>query len=304
VPGSVQRLVALWIPVTLAAATFQVLRTARQHQLRSDLTVAGAGFVRFVYGLPFALAALAGTAVVNGGLPSPPANFWPIAVGAGISQILGTVALLQSFELRNFALGNVYSKTEVVQVALVSALLLDEPLRPLGWLGAAVCMVGVIWLAAGDQVTTIAEGLVDPAAWMGALAGGLFALSAVGIRAASTTMDGPAWPRAIVTLTAMLALQTAINGLLLVLMEPTTPLAVLRVWRLAWIVGVLSLCGSAGWAFAMTLTNAAKVRTLGQVELVIAFAISVLWLREHHARQEYLASGLVVIGIAGVIGLG
>ena len=35
----------MWIPVTLAAATFQILRTARQHELRRVLTVVPAGFV-------------------------------------------------------------------------------------------------------------------------------------------------------------------------------------------------------------------------------------------------------------------
>ena len=43
--------------LTLAAATFQVLRTSRQHQLRSVLSVNGAGFVRYAYGFPLALAA-------------------------------------------------------------------------------------------------------------------------------------------------------------------------------------------------------------------------------------------------------
>ena len=45
----------MWVPVTLAAATFQVLRTSRQHRLRSTLSVNGAGFVRYAYGFPLAL---------------------------------------------------------------------------------------------------------------------------------------------------------------------------------------------------------------------------------------------------------
>jgi drug/metabolite transporter (DMT)-like permease len=67
---------------------------------------------------------------------------------------------------------------------------------------------------------------------------------------------------------------------------------------------VLSLAGSAGWALAVTLTNAAKVRTLGQVELIIAFAISAWWLHERHRPAEYAASALVLIGVVGVVALG
>lgn len=294
----------LWIPVTLAAATFQILRTARQHQLRDELSVFGAGYVRFVYGLPFAVVALVVTWLAQGQLPRPDGPFWLYILAGGSSQILGTVAILKAYEYRSFALGNVFSKTEVVQVAIVSALVLGEPLKPLGWLGAAVCMVGVIWLAAPEGVSELRSGIVDRAAGMGALAGGLFALSAVCIRGAANSMDGSAWARAIVTLTLMLVVQTVINGLLLRWLEKDWPLDVVRAWRAAWIVGLLSLCGSASWAFAMTLTNAAKVRTLGQIELVVGFAVSVLWLKERHERYEYLASALVMGGIALVIALG
>ena len=45
----------MWIPITLAAATFQILRTSRQHQLRAALSVNGAGFVRYAYGFPLAV---------------------------------------------------------------------------------------------------------------------------------------------------------------------------------------------------------------------------------------------------------
>ncbi|WP_394937136.1 EamA family transporter [uncultured Ilumatobacter sp.] len=64
------------------------------------------------------------------------------------------------------------------------------------------------------------------------------------------------------------------------------------------------MCGSTGWAVAVTLTSATKVRTLGQVELVMAFAISALWLHERHKPKEYAASALVLIGVVGVVALG
>ncbi len=79
---------------------------------------------------------------------------------------------------------------------------------------------------------------------------------------------------------------------------------VARAWRFALPVGILSLCGSIGWAVAVTLTNAAKVRTLGQVEIVIAFVISARVLHEQHTRAEYLASALVLVGVVGVVVFG
>ena len=296
----------MWIPITLAAATFQVLRTSRQHRLRSVLSVNGAGFVRYAYGFPLALAAsLVTFAVVGDDLPMIPWRFWPIIAGAGAAQILGTLALLRAFDLRDFAIGTVYAKTEVIQVAIVSAIALGEPLAPLGWGAAIVCMAGVAWLAAPHRLRDILGRAGDPAALMGIVAGGCFALAAVGIRGASTSLEaGSTWDRAVLTLTVMLGIQTVLNAGWLAVTDRSELLRVGTAWRAALPVGVLSLCGSAGWAVAVTMTNAAKVRTLGQVELVIAFAISAWVLHERHTRAEYAASTLVLVGVVGVVVLG
>lgn len=296
----------MWIPITLSAATFQILRTARQHELRRVLDVVPAGFVRYAYGLPFALVASIVTfAVVGAELPTPPPRFWPIIAGAGVAQILGTVALLRSFRMRDFAVGTVYVKSEVIIVAVVSAVALDEPLAPLGWVGAVVCVIGVAWLAAPERITDAMRLAGDPAALMGVLAALGFALAATGIRAASNSLgDAPTWNRALLTLTVMLAIQSLLNGAQLAATDRPGLRDVVSNWRLAIPVGVLSIAGSACWAVAVTLTDATRVRTLGQVELVLAFAVSVVWLRERHTRAEYAASALVLVGIVAVVTLG
>ena len=46
----------LWIPVTLWAALAQTLRNAAQRSLTEELGTLGATLVRFLYGLPFAIA--------------------------------------------------------------------------------------------------------------------------------------------------------------------------------------------------------------------------------------------------------
>jgi len=295
----------MWIPITLAAATFQILRTSRQHQLRSVLSVNGAGFVRYAYGFPLAVIVAAVTFGVAGeSIPTIPWRFWPIIAGAGIAQILGTLALLRAFDLRDFAIGTVYAKTEVIQVAVVAAVALGEPLEALGWVAAIVCMVGVGWLAAPERFLDILGRAGDPAALMGIVAGGCFALAAVGIRGASTSLDGSTWARALLTLTVMLGIQTVVNASQLAATDRAELSRVAVAWRAALPVGILSLAGSIGWATAVTLTNAAKVRTLGQVELVIAFAISAWVLHERHTRAEYAASALVLLGVVGVVVFG
>ena len=124
----------MWIPITIAAATFQILRTARQHELRSVLSTNAAGFVRYAYGAPLAVAiSLTMFVVLGRDIPSVPGRFWPYIGAAGVSQIVGTLALLAAFKRRDFAVGTVYSKTEVLIVAVLGLLGLDEALRWPGW---------------------------------------------------------------------------------------------------------------------------------------------------------------------------
>ena len=306
-----QRASAAWIPITIAAATFQTARTATQQRLRKVLSISAAGFVRYAYGAPLAWLA---TALVVGSaryeLPSIPLQFWPIVTVAGVAQIFGTILLIRSFDARDYATGTVFSKTEVVQVALFSAIFLGEGLRAFGWVAVAICMTGVVLLASKQQsiagVLHVLRRFDDLSARCGVAAGGCFALAAVAIRAASKSLgpNEPAVVRAFLTLAIMNSIQTVVHGAYLYKKEPDQLVKSFAVWRSSAIVGVLSVCGSAGWALAVTLQNAARVRILGQVELLFTFAIAHFWLRERHVRREYLASGLVLMGVVGVVVLG
>ena len=60
----------LWVPFTLVGATAQTFRNAAQKSLTGRLGTVGATHVRFLFGLPFGLLALAAVALVWGGLPS------------------------------------------------------------------------------------------------------------------------------------------------------------------------------------------------------------------------------------------
>jgi len=296
----------MWIIITLAAATFQILRTSRQHALRSALSTNAAGYVRYAYGAPLAVAlSVVLFVALDRDLPTIPGRFWPIIVGAAVSQIVGTLALLASFKLRDFAIGTVYSKSEVLIVAALGAIGLGTGLEPLGWIGAVLVTVGVASLASKGSLPGLLRHAADPAALMGLLAGVGFAGAAIGIRAAARSMtDAPSLDRAVLTLTVLLLVQAALNTGWLVATDPSEIGRTVSAWRAAAWVGVFSLLGSIGWAWAFTLESAVKVRTLGQVELIIAFVIAHITLGERHARTDYLASATVLIGVALVAILG
>jgi drug/metabolite transporter (DMT)-like permease len=296
----------MWIPITLAAATFQILRTSRQHELRSVLSTNAAGFVRYAYGAPLAIGiSLVLFVALGRDLPTIPGRFWPIAAAAGVSQIIATVALLAAFKQRDFAVGTVYSKSEVLIVAVLGLLGIGSALRPFGWVGAILVTIGVAALASAGPLRSLLRRAADPAALLGLLAGAGFAGAAVGIGTAARSLsDAPTFDRALLTLTAVLVLQTVVNGVWFLATDPGEIVATARAWRPAILVGVLSLLGSIGWAWGFALEGAAKVRVLGQVELIIAFLVARFVLGERHTRAELGASGLVLVGVVIVTVLG
>jgi drug/metabolite transporter (DMT)-like permease len=288
----------MWMAVTVAAAIFQTWRTAMQQRLRSLLSVGGAGFVRYVWGAPIAFTAVLVMVLSGQPMPHVAARFWPLIAAGGVAQILATILLISAFDARGFAVGTVYSKTEVVQVALFSAVLLGESLRPLGWLATVLCLAGVVVLAGGRTVLRHP----DRAAVLGLLAGSGFGLAAVSIRAATQALgDAPSLVRAIVALAVMNTIQTMVHGGYLAARDPKQIRLGFEHWRSSSVVGVLSVCGSACWAWAFSLQNAAKVRTFGQVELLVTFAVAHWWLHERQTRRDYAGTGLILAGVLGVM---
>src|ERR1700674_1780854 len=93
----------IWIFLSVAAALLQCWRTAMQQKLRNLLSVNGAGFVRYLYGMPTALVLLLIAVEVTGApIPSinPPFLLW--CVLGGMCQIVATNLLIMSFGYRNF----------------------------------------------------------------------------------------------------------------------------------------------------------------------------------------------------------
>lgn len=295
----------MWLVATLVAAVFQTARTAMQQRLRGALSPNAAGFVRYSFGLPVALGAVAVLWLAGTPLPSLSLAFlWRVSLG-GLGQIFGTEMLIRSFGHRDFAIGTTYAKTETAQVAVLSAVALGEPLALAAWFGVALCFAGVAVLACrGDRSRLVAvlRAGGDRAMWTGMAAGAGFAVAAVCIRSASGSL-GTLHPvaRALVTLATMNTLQTAANSAWLAWREPSAFGAIAKVWRSSTVVGLLSVGGSAGWAIAMTLHNAAVVRTVGQVDLVLAFLAGRFVFHESRLASEYVGSALIVAGVVAML---
>ena len=73
--------------------------------------------------------------------------------------------------------------------------------------------------------------------------------------------------------------------------------AVVRNWRVSWLVGASGMLASVGWFTAVTIENAAHVRALGQVELLFALIVSGLFFKEKTTRMELVGIAVIILGI-------
>jgi len=298
----------LWITVTLLAAFFQTLRFVLQKVLRTGtLSTLGATFARFAYSAPLVAAGLAGWLGLTGqALPAITPAFWAWSIAGGAAQVGATACVVALFGHRNFAVGITFKKTEVVQTALVGFVLLGERLSAAA-VGAIMLGLGGVWLLSG-QPGAVVRGwrrLANRAVGLGLVSGFLFAISAVGYRAASLEVasDQP-FLRAGVTLAAVTAMQMAGMAAWLAWREPGQIAAVWRARRVAAWVGLTSLAGSYCWFTAFTLQTAALVNAVGQIELIFSLAASVLVFRERVRRIELAGILLLSVSILALIWLG
>lgn len=292
----------LWIPITIAAAFLQNLRSALQRHLKGRLSTLGATYVRFAFGVPFALVYVAGLVHLGElSLPAPNPTFAAYTALGGIAQILGTASLLQAFSYRNFAVGTAYSKTETVQTALFAIIILGEPVGAAAAIAILISFIGVTVLSTARSdlgAVQLIRDLSSAPALFGVGSGAGFGIAAVSYRAAALSLGGEGFVmQAAFTLVCVLAFQTLIMTAYLAWREPGQLGAVWRARAVAVWVGLSGMAASAGWFSAMTIQNAALVRALGQIELVFTFAAAHFFFRERSNALEVLGIVLVVVAI-------
>ncbi|MDP6689175.1 MAG: DMT family transporter [Alphaproteobacteria bacterium] len=288
----------IWIPITFLAAFMQAARTAGQKHLTKDFSAIGASYVRFLWGLPFALIYLLFLKQQGGySLPDAGWEFFVFSALTAFSQIAATVLLVFLFSLRNFAVGSTYARTEALLTAIVGALVFHEALAGAGWVAVALGALGVILInlaRTGIAGETLLRRLFQPAAGVGLAAGLGFAGASLFLRQASLSLGLDDWLYgAAYTLALVLVIQTAVMSLYILIRARDQVTAMGPNWRGCLFVGITSVIGSAGWFTAMTLERAAYVKALGQVELLFTLALSVLFFKERSTSKELAGMALV-----------
>ena len=295
-----------WIVITIAAAFLQNIRSAMQKHLKGVMGTTGATFVRFGYGVPFALIYLV---VLWRGfdrpLPVPDAHFFLWAVIGGLSQIVATFLLVHLFSFRNFAVGTAYSRTEPAQAALFALIFLGEAASRGTLVAIAISVVGVMIISVARtplSVKSLVTSVFTRTAGVGLLSGTFFGLSAVSYRSASLAL-APSLPepdfvmQASFTLGFVILLQTVTMLAWILIREPDELKRVIKAWRPGLLVGFAGASASFGWFMAVTLQQAAIVKVVAQVEMLFTFASAVFIFREWINKLEVLGCLLIVLGV-------
>ena len=288
----------LWIVVSLLAAAFQTVRFMLQKYLATaTLSAAGATFSRFLYSAPFILILLAGYISVTGQqMPRIAPGFWAYGLAGGAAQIAATVCVVLLFKQRNFAVGITFKKTEAILTVLTGWLLLGEGVSALGFLAITLGVAALLLLSGGPEAKGIhLRDLGNRAAVLGIASGFLFSISAVCYRGATLNVTGEdPFLRAAVTLGAVVVMQTLIMVVWLAVREPGEMGRVWAARRVAVWIGMTSMGGSFCWFVAFAVQNAAYVKALGQVELILSVAASTLFFKEKITRREWAGMAVLV----------
>lgn len=285
----------LWIILTAAAAPLQVARNALQRGLVGDAGPWGATLVRFLFGLPFALAIFAVVAFMTpDAQPQVSARYW-LAVSAGAAaQVGATAALLMAMRSSGFAVATFMQQSSLPLAALMGVAFGDV-LSPQAWAGVLATTLGLgvlSWPKAGagkDRLTGALFGLASGAA---------FAVALNTYRQAGLALE-PRFPiyAATASVCVAQALQSAGLLLFLALRRPGAIRAVATSWRQSLGAGFCGAAASACWFAALALAPAGAVRAVGVIEAPIAAAAGRRLFNERLSLRQIAGGAATALGV-------
>ncbi|MEL6299706.1 MAG: EamA family transporter [Pseudomonadota bacterium] len=297
----------LWIGISVFGALMQAVRTAAQKTLNQTMSNLGTTYVRSLFGLPVMVVFLAVVLLtVKSDIPSFSGTFLFCAFAGAAAQVLATMLLIFLFKLKNFAIGTMLIKVDVIMTAVLGSLFFSESLSLFGVLALFVVTGGVILMsigkigigniAPGDQ--TLADALTGRATQVALGCAFLFTLSYLFLREATLIIgDGDFLWRAGWTVVVATAMQTIGVGLYVAAREPQVFSQIWPNRQIIGFIGLTSALGSIAWFTAFAIQNASYVRAVGQIEVVFTLLISWLYFREKLTAIELAGIGVTVAGV-------
>jgi drug/metabolite transporter (DMT)-like permease len=302
-----------WALLSVAAAAFQTARNTLQRTLVAKVGTVGATHVRFMFGLPFALLFLLAVSLwlqlsqspfsVASTFASRTSVFWFALAGGALTQVLATAFMLAAMEKQSFVGVTAFVKTEPLLVALFGVLILGDVLSLSAWSSIALATAGVVMFSWPAQTTKNNGYDIMAATIPGLISASCFAFSVLGFRGSVLALDVqiPFYVRAILVLALGQILQTVVLSLWLRIREPGRLSNLFAAWRPSLIAGLFGASASACWYMAFALESAAKVRTLGLIEIFFALIVSKQIFKQRITRLQLFGLLALVIGLGWLL---
>ena len=256
----------------------------------------GATLVRFLFGLPFAIALFAVASwLTPDTAANPSARFWTGAAVGAAAQVGATGTLLMAMHRSGFAVATMMQQASLPFAALLGWLALGDRLGPQAWAGIAFTTLGLVvlsWPRRGE-----ARGAAVGAA-LGLASGAAFAVALNGYRQAGLAFD-PAHPiySATAALVTAQAMQSLVLTAVLALTRPQALPAVAASWRTSLGAGFFGSAASACWFAALALAPAGPVRAVGVIEAPIAAAVGRRLFQERLGLRQWVGGILAAAGV-------
>lgn len=306
----------MWVVVSLAAGVLQTARNGLARSLSSILPATLLSWSRFAFNLPFAtLLVVLLYRFGADGAPGLSLRFFVLSAVGGAGQILGNVALIAAFSSGTFAQAIVLHKTEAVLAAIVGSLFFTQDPGPLGWVGIAVSVLGVvsIGLVSADPVRrgegSVLASLVtaNRGTALALVSAGLLVVASFGVQQATRELgdrnpdvDGT-FGLAATTLFHVTWMEVVVLTVWLLARRRSAFAQVPRhLPRLA-AIGLTGFAGSLGWFWAFSLTLVAFVKVVGQIESVLSVLLAIFLWKEQRTRDQLPGIALTVAGILLIV---
>ena len=290
-----------WIIFTFLGAFFQNLRSSLQKRLNKDLSLISSSYVRFVFALPFAtilfFVYFQNFQIISVILSN--SSFVSFVFFGSIFQIMFTLSLLYLFKFSNFVVGTSLSKTEVIQVAILEYIILNDKLNISGVIGIVIATSGVIIMTIKD-VNFFVKNLFSKTTLIGLITGLFLGLSVVYFRAAALSLENISsnFAKALSTLFFGLLIQTSIMTVYLFIFERSEFKKLYNNKFECGLAGLSGFLATLSWFYAFTLIQSSFVRAVGQIEILFSFFSSKYLFKEKLSKIELFGILIFILGVS------
>jgi drug/metabolite transporter (DMT)-like permease len=290
----------MWIIFTLLAIFFQTIRNLEQKKLSNKIDAVTASWSRFI--LPFPLAILTIIYFHKNINQQFAINIFLNA----IFQSLGNYFLIKSLQQKNYSLAIAFAKTEVIQAIIVGLIFFNTKINFYEILSIIIAFVGVLMMIniSINNKNVFLEKIKNTGNLYALLCGTCFAITAFNLKSASQILIDANFNyliSAILVLLFTIFLQNIFYGSIKIYQKRL--ICDLKKLFLAenllsfLIAGITSFFGSIFWYTAYAIGQVIYVKTLGQLEVIIAILISAFFLKEQHKKIELIGILVTLFGI-------